>query len=108
MYWGLHLNVILNTFPCVDLSIFVLIALFVDVLGLHCHEGFSLVVASQRYCLLSVLRLLPAMASLIVEHAWAVGHSRSSSWGFRAPEHRFSHGMGLSCPPTCGSLPHEE
>ena len=77
-------------------------------LGLHCCEGFSLVVAGQRYCLVSVLRLLTAMVSLIVEHAWAVGRSRYGSCGFQGLEHRFSHGTWLSCPPTRGSLPHQE
>ena len=38
------------------------------VLGLHCFEGFSLVVASQGYSLILVRGLLIAVATLIVQH----------------------------------------
>ena len=37
-------------------------------LGLHCCSGFSLVVASGGYPLVAVLRLLIAVAFLVVEH----------------------------------------
>ena len=38
------------------------------VLGLHCSMDISLVAASRGYSLVSVRRLLTAVASLIVEH----------------------------------------
>ena len=38
------------------------------VLGLHCFEGFSLVVASQGYSLILVLGLLISVVSLTVQH----------------------------------------
>ena len=41
--------------------------LFLAVLGLHCCVGFSLVVASGDYCLVVVLGLLIAVASLLAE-----------------------------------------
>ena len=37
-------------------------------LGLHCSKGFSLVVPSEGYALVPVLRLLIGVASLAVEH----------------------------------------
>ena len=45
-----------------------IIYLFLAVLGLHCHRGFPLDVASKGYSLVSVLRFLTAVVSLVVEH----------------------------------------
>ena len=42
--------------------------LFLDVLGLHCCTGFSLVAVSKGYTPVVVHGLLTAMASLVVEH----------------------------------------
>ena len=42
------------------------------VLGLHCCTRFSLVVASEGYCLAAVCRLLIVVASLVVEHGLEV------------------------------------
>ena len=44
------------------------IYLFMDVLGLCCHTGFSLVVVSRGYSLSAVHGLLIVVASLLVEH----------------------------------------
>ena len=49
-------------------------------LGLHWLAGFSLVVASRGYSLVAVHRLLPAVATLAVEHR----HSGFSSCSTRA------------------------
>ena len=38
------------------------------VLGLHCCMGFSLVVVSRGYSLVAMHGLLPAVASLVVQH----------------------------------------
>ena len=63
-------------------------------LGLCCHEGFSLVSANRGYSLVAVCRRLIAVTSLVVEHrpqtTWAsvvTAHGLSSrvSW---ALEHR--------------------
>ena len=40
---------------------------YLAVLGLHCCEGFSLVVASRGYSMIVVPELLIVLASLIVE-----------------------------------------
>ena len=37
-------------------------------LGLHCHRGFPLDVASKGYSVVSVLRFLTAVVSLVAEH----------------------------------------
>ena len=60
----------LNCYYVLDLlkKIIVFICLFLPVLGLHCCAGFSLVAVSGGYCLVAVLRLLTAVASLVVEH----------------------------------------
>ena len=42
--------------------------LLLAVLGLHCFEGFSLVVASGGYSLVAVHGLLTVVASLVAEH----------------------------------------
>ena len=44
-----------------------LINLFLAVIDLHCCEGFSLVVPSRGYSLVSMCGLLIEVASLIVE-----------------------------------------
>ena len=41
---------------------------FLAVLGLHCCEGFSVVVASGGYFLVVVCGLLIEVASLVAEH----------------------------------------
>ena len=38
------------------------------ILGLHCCSGLSLAAASRDYSLVSVLRLLIAVASVVAEH----------------------------------------
>ena len=43
--------------------------LFLAVLGLHCCTRFSLVVASEAYCLAAGCRLLTVVASLV----WSTG-----------------------------------
>ena len=77
------------------------------VLGLLCCTRFSLIVASRGYFLVTVLGLLIAVASLVLEHKlkgvrasiiWAHGLSSCSCWVL---EHRLS---------SCGMwalLPHE-
>ena len=52
--------------------------LFLDVLGLLCCAGFSLVVASGGYPLAAVFRLLTAVPSLVVK-CRLLGHSGFSS-----------------------------
>ena len=42
--------------------------LFLAVLGLCCCLGFSLVVSSEGYALVVLLRLLITVASLVTEH----------------------------------------
>ena len=46
---------------------FLLFAFLMTLLGLRCCVGFSLVVASEGYCLGAVLGLLAAVASLVAE-----------------------------------------
>ena len=70
---------LLSTVLILFSSILKLINFFLAVLGLHCCEGFSLVV-SQGYSLAVVLRLLIAVASLVAEH----GQTSFSSCGTRA------------------------
>ena len=65
--------------------------LLLAVLGLHCFEGFSLVVASGGYSLVAVHGLLIAVASLFVVQGL-------QSSGSVVVTHR------LSCPATCGIL----
>ena len=48
--------------------IILFIYLLLAVLGLHCCEGFSLVVVSGDYSLVSVHELLIAVASPVVEY----------------------------------------
>ena len=42
--------------------------IYLAVLGLHCCVDFSLVVASNSYCLVVVHELLIAVASFVVDH----------------------------------------
>ena len=53
-------------------------------LGLHCCVSFSLVAVNSGYSLVAVLRLLIAVASLVVEHRQALGHVGLSSYSPRA------------------------
>ena len=78
------------------LFLYKFIYLFLTVPGLRCCTGFSLVVGSEGYSLVVVLRLLTVAASLVAEHRlWStqasvvVGHGLSSrgSW---ALEHRLN------------------
>ena len=57
-------------------------------LGLRCCLGFSLVAVSGAYSVVSVSRLLIAVASSVEEHD--LGHASFSSWGTRAPERRLN------------------
>ena len=45
-----------------------IIYLFLAVLGLRCHVGFSLVVESEGYSLAAVRRLLITVTNLVAEH----------------------------------------
>ena len=45
-------------------------------LGLHCHAGFSLVVATGGYSAVVGLRLLIAVASLVLEHGLSSSMAR--------------------------------
>ena len=64
------------------------------VLGLHCYVGFCLAAVSRGYSLVSVNRLLIAVASLAAEPGlqglWAsvAAAYGLSSWASQAPEHR--------------------
>ena len=44
------------------------IYLFLTVLGLHCHAGFSLVAESRGYSVVEVHGLLIVVVSLVAEH----------------------------------------
>ena len=78
--------------------------LFLAVLVLFCHMGFSLVSGKGGYSLVAVLRLLIAVASRDAEHRQALGRvdlvvvilGRYST-GSVVVAH------GLSCSPACGS-----
>ena len=65
-------------------------------LGLHCCVGVYLAAVSGSYSLVSVSRLLMAVASLAAEHGlqglWAsvAAAYGLSSWGSQALEHRVS------------------
>ena len=74
-------------------------------LGLHCCSGFSLDAVSRGYSLVVELRLLIAVASLVVEHRLK-GVGASVVGSFQALEHRLSScGEGLSCPHGIWNLP---
>ena len=74
-------------------------------LGLHCCSGFSLAAVSRGYSLVVELRLLIAVASLVVEHRLK-GVGASVVGSFQALEHRLSScGKGLSCPHGIWNLP---
>ena len=73
------------------LGIILFIHLFMAVLGLHCCVGFSLVAARRNYSLVSVSRLLTAVASLVVEHCFSTTraavprlslHSSCGTWAY--------------------------
>ena len=54
----------------------ILIYLLVALLGLHCRAGFSLVVATGGYSAVVGLRLLIAVASLVLEHGLSSSMAR--------------------------------
>ena len=49
-------------------KVFLFLNLFLAVLDLHCCVGFSLIVASGSYSLVTMHRLLIAVFSLVAEH----------------------------------------
>ena len=57
-------------------------------LGLRCCLGFSLVAVSGAYSVVSVSRLLIAVASSVEEHD--LEHAGFSSWGTQVPERRLN------------------
>ena len=60
------------------------VILFLALLGLRCCVGFSLVGVSKGHALF-VMWLLNVVASLVVEHGWALEHVGFSSFCTWAP-----------------------
>ena len=70
-----HLLSVLYLFPNLPF-LKILIYLLVALLGLHCRAGFSLVVATGGYSAVVGLRLLIAVASLVLEHGLSSSMAR--------------------------------
>ena len=91
--------------PCRGSTVFSLLLfyLFLAVLGLCCCIGFSLVVASRGCSLVTVQRLLSAVASLAAEPRFQGAQFQFSSCGSWSLEHSSIVGVhGLSCSEACG------
>ena len=71
----LQVKTFIESLLCVNNFIFIKIfflSLFLTVLGLRCHVGFSVAAMSRGYSLVGVCGLLTAVASLVEHRLWGL------------------------------------